>query len=135
MVSAISVTIAIGYMAYIGAVGSWQYYLSVDETVADATNLIGSRVRVSGRVGAGSLRVGVNRQDATFKLTGSAHSLHAICRCAMPDNLAEEVDVVVEGVLHADGIHGHKVITRCASKYQQEVVVSEHRSPGDAIAR
>jgi cytochrome c-type biogenesis protein CcmE len=25
---------------------------------------------------------------------------------------------VVEGTLQADGIHGDKVITRCASKYQ-----------------
>jgi cytochrome c-type biogenesis protein CcmE len=135
MLGAISVTIAIGYLAYVGAVGSWQYYLSVDETVADAPSLIGNRVRVSGRVGAGSLRIGANRREATFKLTGAMHSLPATCRCAMPDNLAEEIDVVVEGVLHADGIHAHKVITRCASKYQEEVAVAGHQSPGDAVLR
>jgi cytochrome c-type biogenesis protein CcmE len=135
MLSAISVTIAIGYLAYVGAISSWQYYLSVDETVVDANSLIGKRVRVSGRVGAGSLRVGASRREATFKLTGAEHSLHATCRCAMPDNLAEEIDVVVEGVLHADGIHGHKVITRCASKYQQKVAVVGHKSPGEAVPR
>jgi len=34
------------------------------------------------------------------------------------DNLAENMDVVVEGTLQDDGIRGYKVITRCASKYE-----------------
>jgi cytochrome c-type biogenesis protein CcmE len=130
LLGAIFVAIAIGYLAYLGATSSWQYYLSVDETVADAPGLIGKRVRVSGRVGVGTLKVGESRREATFKLTGEMHSLNANCRCAMPDNLAEEIDVVVEGVLQADGIHGHKVITRCASKYQQHAAVaSANRQP------
>ena len=36
----------------------------------------------------------------------------------MPDNLAEDIDVVVEGTLQANELLGDKVITRCASKYQ-----------------
>jgi cytochrome c-type biogenesis protein CcmE len=44
--------------------------------------------------------------------------VRATCRCRLPDNLAEDIDVVVEGTFQSDGIHGDKVITRCASKYQ-----------------
>jgi cytochrome c-type biogenesis protein CcmE len=115
--------LAIGYLAYVGASSSWQYYLSVDETVADAASLTNQRVRVSGRVLAGSLTISERRQDAKFDLVGALHKLHVTCRCQMPDNLAEDIDVVVEGVLQNDRLQGHKVITRCASKYEpkQEV--------------
>jgi cytochrome c-type biogenesis protein CcmE len=37
----------------------------------------------------------------------------------VPDNLTEGIDVVVEGTLQQDRFHGHKVITRCASKYER----------------
>jgi cytochrome c-type biogenesis protein CcmE len=59
-----------------------------------------------------------DRRRATFDLAGELHTLHVACRCPLPDNLAEGIDVVVEGTLQADGIQGDKVITRCASKYQ-----------------
>ena len=109
---------AIGYLAFLGAASSWQYYLSVDEAVADATNIEGKRIRVSGRVAVGSLTIVDDRRQATFDLAGTLHTLHATCRCTLPDNLAEGIDVVVEGTIQADEIHGDKVITRCASKYQ-----------------
>jgi cytochrome c-type biogenesis protein CcmE len=131
-----SVAAAIGYLAYAGAVSSWQYYLSVDEAVVDASSLTGKRIRVNGRVAVGSLTISDNRREATFDLTGSMHALHASCRCALPDNLAEGIDVVVEGILFADGIHGHKVITRCASKYQStEAIAARHESPKAAALR
>lgn len=110
---------AIGYLAYLGAASSWQYYVSVDEATADATHMAGKRIRVSGRVRTGSLTIGADRHHATFDLAGESNMLHATCRCLLPDNLAENIDVVVEGTLQADQIQGDKVITRCASKYQR----------------
>ena len=118
--AATSIAMLIGYLAYLGAASSWQYYLSVDEAAADSAQLIGKRIRVSGRVAAGSLKIDSNRRRAEFRLTGSRQTLYASCRCAMPDNLAENIDVVVEGTLQADGIHGHKIMTRCASKYESK---------------
>ena len=121
---------AIGYLAYLGAASSWQYYLSVDEAVADATHIEGKRIRVSGRVRTGSLTIVDDRRQATFELAGELHTLHATCRCTLPDNLAEDIDVVVEGTLQADGIHGDKVITRCASKYQPaDKTAARERAP------
>ena len=126
MVVALLVAAAIGYLAFLGAAGSWQYYVSVDEAHADAAHLTGKRIRVNGRVETGSLKIDKDRRQATFELRGESHLLHATCHCALPDNLAENIDVVVEGTIQADGIHGHKVITRCASKYE---------SKGPAMAR
>jgi cytochrome c-type biogenesis protein CcmE len=118
MAGALVMAAAIGYLAYLGAASSWQYYVSVDEAVAEATRIKGKRIRVSGRVRAGTLTISNDRRQATFILAGELHILHATCRCTLPDNLAEDIDIVVEGTFQADGIHGDKVITRCASKYQ-----------------
>jgi cytochrome c-type biogenesis protein CcmE len=134
--AAVIVVGSIAYLAYVGAISSWQYYVSVDETVTDAPSLIGNRIRVSGRVGVGSLKISDSRREATFDLKGTMHTLHATCRCAMPDNLVEDIDVVVEGVLRGDGIHGHKVITRCASKYQSEAATAAlDQSPDTGLLR
>ena len=119
-IAALLVATAIGYLAFLGAASSWQYYLSVDEAVADAPHLTGKRIRVSGRVEAGSLTMVDDRRQANFELVGESQKLLATCRCALPGNLAENIDVVVEGTLQSDGILGRKVITRCASKYKQK---------------
>lgn len=118
LLGATVVTAAIGYLAFLGAANSWQYYMSVDEAAEDAARLLGKRVRVSGRVSSGSLSIGEDRRRATFELAGQRHALSVSAVCWLPDNFAEDIDVVVEGTLAAGGIQGDKVITRCASKYQ-----------------
>ncbi len=107
------------YMAYLGASANWQYYLTADECVAGGQGLVGSRVRVSGRVAPGSLQIAPDRRLATFALHGAQEQLDVRCRGPLPDNLAENIDVVVEGRLEQSGrLQGEKVLTRCASKYE-----------------
>jgi cytochrome c-type biogenesis protein CcmE len=120
LLGAILVAGAIGYLAYAGAANSWQYYLSVDEAVNDAALLVGKRVRVSGRVRAGTLSIAEDRRRANFDLQGEKHMLSVACYCSLPDNLAENIDVVVEGTFDAGRISARKVITRCASKYDSK---------------
>jgi cytochrome c-type biogenesis protein CcmE len=109
---------AVGYVAYLGASSSWQYYVLVDECVAAPEPLTDRRLRVSGRVAAKSLRLAADRSEAAFVLEGSRHKLPVRCAGPLPDNLREGMEVVVEGGLQSDGrLEGDKVITRCASKY------------------
>jgi cytochrome c-type biogenesis protein CcmE len=103
--------------------------------VDDAANLHSKRIRVSGRVARGSLIVSEGRRQASFDLAGARHELHARCRCAVPDNLAEGIDVVIEGTLLRDGFHGHKVITQCASKYERSESVAAHEDAPPKTAR
>jgi cytochrome c-type biogenesis protein CcmE len=111
-------TAAVGYVAYLGASSSWQYYVLVDECAAAAEELTNRRVRVSGRVAVDSLNVSVDRNEAAFLLEGNRNKLPVRCAGPLPDNLAEGMDVVVEGAMQSDGrLQGEKVITRCASKY------------------
>jgi cytochrome c-type biogenesis protein CcmE len=117
-VGAVVMAVALGYLAIVGAAGSWQYYLTVDEAGADAVSLQGKRVRVSGRVADGSLAISENRRHASFQLCGQHYSLNVNSRGILPDNLAEGMDVVAEGRIEGGGLRCDKVITRCASKYE-----------------
>ncbi len=107
------------YMAYRGASASWQYYLTADECLAKSASLAGRPVRVSGRIVAGTLAVDKDRMRASFSLEGGTAELKVVCRGPLPDNLAEGMAVLVEGRLDDAGLlHGDKVLTRCAGKYQ-----------------
>lgn len=107
------------YLAYSAASSEWQYYLTVDECLAPADALQEVRIRVSGRIAADSLEIAADRTEATFLLAGASGQLQVRCSGPLPDNLAEDRDVVVEGRL--DGhrrFQGTRVLTRCASKYE-----------------
>ena len=105
-------------MAYVGGSSDWKYYMTADEFLAQADQLAGARLRVSGRVAPGSLHISESRDHASFLLAGQAAELEIECETAPPDNLQEGMDVVVEGRCEAGRrIHVDKVLTRCASKY------------------
>jgi cytochrome c-type biogenesis protein CcmE len=109
---------AVIYVAHLGLSTTWQYYVLVDECQEQRERFHGKRLRVSGRVASGSLSISEDRRHASFVLSGEAHRIPARCSGPVPDNLAECMDVVVEGELTEDGqLRGQRVITRCASKY------------------
>jgi cytochrome c-type biogenesis protein CcmE len=106
-------------MAYVGGSADWQYYLTVDECAARGQTLLGSRIRVNGNVAPGTLHVDTDRTQARFQLLGTSGNLPARYAGPVPDNLAENMAVVVEGHLDARGVlQGSKLLTRCASKYE-----------------
>jgi cytochrome c-type biogenesis protein CcmE len=107
------------YMAYLGAAESWQYYLTVDECLANAETVGRDRIRVSGKIAPDSLRIAPDRRQADFFLEGSEGKLRVICPGPLPDNLAEGADVVAEGRLEDSGLlRADKLLTRCAGKYE-----------------
>ena len=112
------IAVVTAYVAYLGASTSWQYYLTVDECAARAASLAGQRIRVSGMVSAGTLRVAAHGKQADFSLQGTSTRLPVVCAGTVPANLAEDIEVVVEGRLDDSGtLRGDKLLTRCASKY------------------
>lgn len=118
-IGAVVIASATGYMAYLGAASSWQYYVNVDECLAGGDAVASGRLRVSGKVVPGSLRIAENRCRADLSLEGSAADLPVCCLSPVPDNLADGMDVVVEGRLAESGVfEADKILTRCASKYE-----------------
>jgi cytochrome c-type biogenesis protein CcmE len=69
-------------------------------------------------VAAGSLSITDDRRKAFFQIEGKEQALAVQCDGPLPDNLAEGIEVVVEGTLRTGCLlDGDRVITRCASKY------------------
>lgn len=119
--AAIVVTCVTGYMAFVGGSTTWQYYLSVEECLAERQSLLGKRIRVNGTITPDSLSIAPGRKSAAFTLKGVERSLSVVCSGPLPDNLAEDMQVVVEGELQRAGwLQGEHVLTRCASKYQAQ---------------
>ena len=109
------------YMAYLGASSSWRYYATVDECLSNLPTFTGQRIRVSGKVAAHTLQIAKDRKQATFSLRGAEGEMRVICTGLLPDNLAEEREVVAEGLLEEHAVlRCDKVLTQCASKYQSK---------------
>jgi cytochrome c-type biogenesis protein CcmE len=112
---------AIAYLTYLGAAESWQYYLTVDECLQDVSLHGEICLRVSGKVAGGSLQIAPDRRQAVFSLQGVKGSLAVTFNGSIPDNLAENMDVVVEGRIENETqFRAEKILTRCASKYQSK---------------
>lgn len=109
------------YMAYLGAAQSWQYYLTSDECLADLDGFAGKRLRVSGKMAEGTLQRTHGSGHLTFDLQGTDRVLPVVCTGTAPDNLAEGIEVVVEGRLDANGtLRGDRLLTKCAGKYASQ---------------
>jgi cytochrome c-type biogenesis protein CcmE len=110
-----------GYIAYLGAAASWQYYVTPDECLANPSALRGDRIRVSGKIAPNSLQIAADRRQAAFSLAAEEGRLLVVCSGPLPDNLAENMEVVVEGRLDDGGLlRGEKLLTRCAGKYKSQ---------------
>ena len=122
------------YMAYLGSAAGWQYYVTADECQAGLSTLEGKRLRVSGKVATGSLRLSAQGQHAAFVLAGTQARLSVDCPGPLPDHFAEGVDVLVEGRIdHSGRLHGQNVITRCASKYSAQISAGPLTGEGPAV--
>lgn len=109
------------YMAYLGAAESWQYYLTAEECLAQASQFTGRSLRVSGRVASGSLDHSAASPGASFKLEAGTGQLPIVYVGPVPDNMAEQIEVVVEGRLDDQGtLRADKLLTKCASKYASD---------------
>jgi cytochrome c-type biogenesis protein CcmE len=116
---------AIIFLTYLGASESWQYYLTVDECLKDVSLHGGVCLRVNGKVAGGSLQIARDRRQAVFILQGEKKSLAVTFNGTIPDNLAENMDVVVEGRFENEThFQASKILTRCASKYQSKNAAS-----------
>jgi cytochrome c-type biogenesis protein CcmE len=131
-VGATVVIVVTAYMAFVGGSSSWQYYVTVDECLTNSPELLNNRLRVSGKIVQNSLFVNRDRGEATFLLEGTGGNLSVKYQGLLPDNLAEQREVVVEGQLEdKTTLRGDKVLTRCASKYSSQTskAVQEHSPP------
>ena len=112
----------IAYFMYHTMQSSWSYYYSVDEFSAHVATVKDASVRIAGRVKQGSVARDLQKMQLTFTLAGSKNEVPVSYEGAIPDNFAEDIEVVVEGRLDIAGaFQADRLMTKCESKYKAKV--------------
>ena len=113
---------ALGYLVYSAMQSSAAYYLSVDEFGPKQSLAQRHTFRLAGNVGRGSVVRDLKAMLLKFDLTGKRASVPVSYEGVVPENFAEEREVVVEGRLDEAGVFkADKLMTKCESKYAAKV--------------
>ena len=112
--------LALGYLIYAAFPGSTLYYLTVDEFLADESNLDGRGVRVVGKLVPGSLQRVEDTPQKDFTITEEGEVLRATYAGPLPGPFENpHSDIVLEGSYGEGGVFNvDTVIVKCPSKYQ-----------------
>ena len=95
------------------------YFYTVDQAVAQGTDLPGQRIRVKGTVEPGSIVGNAGELERTFRIAENGKSIKITYDRAMPDTFDENMEVVVEGVVGDDMIvEAEEVLVKCPSRYE-----------------
>lgn len=110
--------IAIGVIAG-GFEGIMTPYFEVEEAIAYLPAHPEASIEVTGRVLAGSIVRATSGLELTFRLTDGEHQINVSYHGVIPDNFAEEQQVVVVGkVAGSDSIAARQLLVKCPSRYE-----------------
>lgn len=113
---------ALGFLVYNAMQSSFSYYLQVDEFAARKSLAQDRTFRIAGIVEEETISRDLQKILLTFKLKGQHTSLPVSYNGTVPDNFAENREVVVEGRLDTEGIfQAKKLMTKCESKYKSKL--------------
>jgi len=112
--------LALGYLIYAAFPGNTLYYLTVDQLLADDTNLDGRSLRVVGKLVPDSFERVDGTTLANFALTDKGEVLPSTYNGVFPDLFFNpHSDIILEGSYGDGGVfHTDTVIVKCPSKYQ-----------------
>ena len=112
----------IGYFMYQAMQSSWSYYYSVDEFARGSEAVKNSSLRLAGKVKPGSVSRNMEQMRLSFTIEGEDAELPVQYSGVVPDNFAEDIEVVIEGNLDTTGtFDADMLMTRCESKYKSKV--------------
>jgi cytochrome c-type biogenesis protein CcmE len=111
-----------GVFIYQAIQSSWAYYYSVDDFSANSSQVKNQSLRIAGKVKPNSIARDVQKMSLNFTLSGTTTEVPVYYKGTVPDNFAEDKEVVVEGRLDTAGMfQAEKLMTRCESKYKAKV--------------
>ena len=112
----------LGYFTYQAMQSSWSYYYSVDEFNANIADMNNYSLRIAGRVKPGSVKRNLEKMNLTFTLAGAKTEIPVLYEGTVPENFAEDIEVVVEGKLDSNqSFKAKTLMTKCESKYKAKV--------------
>ena len=127
----IIVVVAVGSLVATQLRGALTYYVTVDELKAEGVEAYGDRVRVGGRVRAGTVQKdAANNLSFTIYHNETSNSLPVRYKGIVPDIFREEGDVIVEGQWRLDGIF---YATNLLAQHPPEFKIAEPGKPHDEV--
>ena len=118
LIGGIIVAIAVGYLSYVGFVGSATYYYTVNELMEQGSSIYGENVRVNGQVAPGSIEQERGGLTLRFSIIDNEKSLPVVYQGVVPDSFKPDSEIVAEGHLNSNGVfQANTIMTKCPSKY------------------
>lgn len=119
---AILVAGTVGFLMTSGIKETGVYFLTPSELASkietDPT-FYNVGVKMGARVVHGTIERDVATQTITFEVTDGQQTYPVVYRGLAPDTFTDDVDVVVEGRLMADGtFHATSLLAKCGSRYE-----------------
>ncbi len=114
----------LGYFVVQAMQSSWSYYYSVDDFLSGSDEVKSHSFRLAGKVKVGSVSRDIEKLKLDFTLKGEETEIPVsyVGNSPVPENFAEDIEVVVKGKLDTSGtFHADELMTRCESKYQAKV--------------
>lgn len=116
------ILVTVGYLMASGIKETGVYYLTPSELAAKVTadhSFYNVGMKMGARVVKGSIQRDVASRTISFRVTDGVHTYPVIYRGLAPDTFTDEVDVVVEGRLQADGtFRATTLLAKCGSRYE-----------------
>ena len=117
-----------GGLLYTTMAEGTEYYKHVDEVMAQPDAWYGKKLQMHGFVVPNSIMKRKNTLDYQFQVQSNGHIVNATYTGVVPDTFKSDSEVVLKGVLSAEGFktQPNGVMAKCPSKYEAK--------PGGAIA-
>ncbi len=118
IVAGLAILGAVIYLIYTSTQANALYYLTVSE-LKSCTTCTTQSVRVAGFVQAGSIVRDDQKQQISFVIADSGHTLPVVYSGIVPDIFRPGIQVVVEGHYNGQGpFQAQMLLAKCPSKFQ-----------------
>ena len=109
-----------GGLLYTTMAEGTEYYKHVDEVMTQPEPWYGKKLQMHGFVVPDSIKRRPNSLDYIFQVQTNGHVVNASYTGVVPDTFKSDSEVVLKGILSADGfkVQPNGVMAKCPSKYE-----------------
>ena len=113
------ILIALVYLLYLSFGSSVSYYVTVSEYFERSDELLGTNIRVAGKVADNPIEWNADDLELMFTITEGGKNMSVIYKGAQPSGFKAGSTILVEGKYGSDGIfRASQIILKCPSKYE-----------------
>ena len=127
--TALVLAVAFGTLMFSTLGEATEYYKMVDEVMVQPEPWYGKKLQLHGFAKEVSRKP--NSLEYRFMVAGGHHAVVATYKGVVPDTFKNDAEVVLKGVLTADGftVSPNGVMAKCPSKYEPESAGAAAKAP------